>query len=187
MNKQGAKGIEWTRVYGRPGYTWNPIQGCVHDCKWVMPDGTVAGCYAKAVAEKFRSPKFMPDGFEKHYFNPHKLPEPLKLKTPAGIFMDSMSDFWASNVPPDQRHKVLDVIDKAKQHIFFSLTKNAPAMAHWQEKGRFYADFTYPKNLWLGASVPPSEMHGGKLELHQQMKMLHKTMKVLAQHRAAVL
>lgn len=30
MNEQKApKGIEWTRVNGRRGYTWNPTAGCL--------------------------------------------------------------------------------------------------------------------------------------------------------------
>ena len=37
MNKQAKseikRGIEWT------DYTWNPIGGCQHGCRWEMPDG----------------------------------------------------------------------------------------------------------------------------------------------------
>lgn len=36
MNKQytspAKRGIEWT------DYTWNPVGGCQHKCRWQMPD-----------------------------------------------------------------------------------------------------------------------------------------------------
>ena len=42
MNKQdkgnGKRGIEWT------DYTWNPVGGCRHGCRWEMPDGAIALC-----------------------------------------------------------------------------------------------------------------------------------------------
>lgn len=43
MNKQKTakgRGIEWT------DYTWNPVRGCQHGCRWTMPDGTIAKCYS---------------------------------------------------------------------------------------------------------------------------------------------
>ena len=50
MNKQyknpQSRGISWT------DFTWNPVRGCLHECQWRMPDGEIAICYAKLVAEK---------------------------------------------------------------------------------------------------------------------------------------
>jgi DNA repair photolyase len=39
MNKTA---IEWTWLWGRQGYTWNPFTGCTHGCFY---------CYARTLAE----------------------------------------------------------------------------------------------------------------------------------------
>ena len=39
-----GRGIEWT------DYTSNIIAGCKHDCRWEMPDGKIAICYAETTA-----------------------------------------------------------------------------------------------------------------------------------------
>src|SRR3990167_2707371 len=98
MNEQkvdSKSSIEWTRIVNpdgttRRGYTWNVVGGCQHDCKWLV-DGQIAECYAKTIAERVATASF-PNGFEHHYFHTERLQEPLKLKGPAGIFIDSMSD-----------------------------------------------------------------------------------------------
>lgn len=75
MNKQKAPGgIEWTRIKRSidgnavelPGYTWNPTAGCFHGCTWKMPDGSIAECYAKTVAERLATRTY-DKGFENHY------------------------------------------------------------------------------------------------------------------------
>ncbi len=95
MNKQKPpKGIEWTRIrqngYARSGYTWNPTGGCKHGCTWQTPDGSITECYAKTIAERFT--RAYPQGFEEHYWRPHSLRAPLKVKEPAGVFVGSMAD-----------------------------------------------------------------------------------------------
>ncbi len=111
MNKQQKsvtkRGIEWT------DFTWNVIGGCKHRCRWEMPDGSVAICYAEEVANALRSDKFYPQGFENHYYHPDRLTEPLKVKTPAKIFLDSMSDLMGHWVPDEQIEAVLDIARKA--------------------------------------------------------------------------
>lgn len=169
LNEQKAPGgIEWTRPYGRRGYTWNVVGGCMHDCKWTMPDGKIAECYAKTVAEGVAQQHY-PEGFAHHYWHPDRLGEPVKLKDPSGIFMDSMSDLMGAAVPAEQIGQVLDVCRQASQHIFFLLTKNAPRLAL----------FPFPTNVWVGASSPPDWMHGKTLNLHQQGRMLDKTLMTL--------
>lgn len=172
--KQGA-GIEWTQIYGRDGYTWNPIAGCFHDCKWEMPDGTIAGCYAKVIAEKVARSAY-PNGFEHHYWNPHRLDEPLKLKTPSGIFLDSMSDLMGHWVTDEQIQQVLDVCKEASQHIFFLLTKNA----------RRLPNFKYPPNVFVGASSPPDYFKGKRLSSSQKDRMMLITFKALSEVNARV-
>ncbi len=167
MNKQ-TPGIEWTHVWGRPGYTWNVAAGCRHYCQWVMPDGTLIRCYAEGVAEGVAR-KAYPEGFAHSYWHPERLEEPLKLREPAGIFLDSMSDLMGVWVRKPQIEAVLDVCRRTPQHVYFLLTKNAPRLLQ----------FDFPPNVWVGVSMPPSFMNGRRLEQHQQVRMLWKGLEVL--------
>ena len=168
MNKQdngkGRRGIEWT------DFTWNPVGGCQHGCRWQMPDGTIAECYAETVAERMAQHVYK-HGFEYHYWNPHLLSEPLKLKTSSKIFLDSMSDLMGHWVPDEQVRQVLDVCRQARWHTFQLLTKNAPKLKQ----------FEFPDNIWVGVSAPPSIMFGKRLSEAQQSRML-KTMLEVLQH-----
>lgn len=173
--------IEWTRRIladgtRLPGYTWNVIGGCLHACRWTMPDGKVAICYAEDIAENGVAKSNFPHGFAHHYFHPSRLNEPLKVKEPAGIFLDSMSDLFGAWVPEDEIRQVLDVCRRAHWHTFFSLTKNAPRLLQ----------FDFPPNVWVGASLPPDFMFGKPLSFGQKQHMLAKTLAVLAKVNATV-
>ena len=168
MNKQykskDRRGIEWT------DYTWNPVGGCKHGCRWTMPDGTIAICYAEAVAERVAQDAY-PQGFAHHYWRPDSVKEPLKLKKPAKIFLDSMSDLMGYWVPEDQVKEVLEVCRQAPQHSFQLLTKNAPRLLQ----------FEFPPNVWVGVSAPPSMMFGRELSQEQQERMVTRQIEVLRQ------
>jgi protein gp37 len=166
MNKQGPNGIEWTE------YTWNPIGGCQHDCKWRMPDGHMAQCYAKSIAEGVARPAY-PDGFAHHYWRPDSLGEPLSLKEPAKIFLDSMSDLMGGWVPEDQIRQVLDVVWRAEWHTFQLLTKNAPRLLKFKHE--------FPPNLWVGVSLPPTYFLGRELSQRQQRNLYGRSLDILAQ------
>lgn len=169
QKKDSASSIEWTRVYGRKGYTWNPIAGCKHACSWTMPDGVVANCYAEDVAENGMAKHAYPHGFEHHYWKPQLLDEPLKVREPAGIFVGSMADVFGTWVAEEQIRQVLDVARQAPQHTFIFLTKNAPRLLK----------FEYPSNCWIGASMPPDFMFGKPMDRYRQIRMLTRTMDVL--------
>lgn len=165
MNKQkhgNSRGIEWC------DYTWNPVGGCQHGCRWEMPDGSIAECYAEIIAERVAQAKYS-QGFEHHYWNPHLLEQPLKQKTPSRIFLDSMSDLMGAWVPEDHILQVLDVCERAPWHTFQLLTKNAPRLQQ----------FKFPANVWVGVSAPPSIMFGKRLSLMQQTRMVERTVKIL--------
>jgi protein gp37 len=166
MNKQaktnGRRGIEWT------DYTFNPIAGCKHGCRWIMPDGTVAECYAETVAERVAQAAY-PHGFEHHYWRPELLREPLALKTPSRIFLDSMADLMGHWVPEEQIHQVLETCARAHWHTFQLLTKNAPRLRK----------FRFPPNVWVGVSAPPSIMMGRHLTPEQQARMVTLQLEVL--------
>jgi protein gp37 len=166
MNKQykspTKRGIEWT------DYTWNPVGGCKHGCRWSMPDGSIAECYAETVAERVAQSTY-PNGFEHHYWRPELLNEPLSLSKPSRIFLDSMSDLMGAWVSDDQIEQVLEVCTKASWHSFQLLTKNAPRLTQ----------FRFPPNVWVGVSAPPSIMFGKPLTYNQQVRMLARMMEVL--------
>lgn len=168
MNKQskgsGKRGIEWTE------YTWNPVGGCQHGCRWEMPDGTIAECYAETVAERVAQAAY-PQGFEHHYWRPELLEQPLLLSAPSRIFMDSMSDLMGHWVPAEQVERVLDVCRRASHHSFQLLTKNAPRLL----------EFDFPPNVWVGVSAPPSTMFGRRLSEAQQKRMVSRQLDVLRQ------
>lgn len=154
MNKQNSASqnhIEWTRIIlsdgtRLPGYTWNPTGGCMHDCTWKMPDGSVTQCYAKTIAEKFIGA--FPHGFEHHYWRPHELKAPLRLKDPAGIFVGSMADLFGHWVPREQICQVLDVMREAHWHTFQTLSKNPLRLP----------DFEFSSNVWVGVSLPAGHL-----------------------------
>lgn len=188
MNKQGNKsnpsgGIEWTHIFGPgTGYTANPVRGCQHACRWRMPDGKIAICYAEAVAERFPG-KHYARGFGAVSFDPAELAAIRKLKTPAGIFIDSMSDLFAQSVEDDWLIDVLNTMHACPQHIFFSLTKNPTRFLQIE---RSYPEYKYPRNLFLGVSMPPTFMFGKELTVAQQRVWFNKALDCLTQCDARV-
>lgn len=164
--KTGARGIEWTQK------TVGTFGGCMHECQWEMADGTIAICYAKELATKGQVAKHYPHGFEHHYFRPNGLKELTRGKEPMLIFVDSMADLFAANVPEADVYAVLDAMQKAPHHAYQSLTKAAPQL-------RKYTRWM-PPNLWVGVSSPPDFMFGNRLSAGQQQAMLRKSLEVLA-------
>lgn len=151
-------GILWTRLWGRKGFTLNPMRGCKHGCRWEIGGHTVR-CYAET-AVGLRE-------FQEYRWYPERLA--ITRQIPAGIFVGSMADVFGSGVPEEHIEAVLDMMRRAPQHVFFTLTKNAPRMLK----------FDLPNNLWAGVSSPPTFMHGKPLSGNQQWRMLEVSLKVL--------
>ena len=164
------RGIEWCDE------TLNPTGGCMHDCKWVMPDGTVAGCYAKKLAENGVAKANYPQGFEYHYWRPHLLRQLTAGNQPLLIFCDSMSDLFAANVPGEHIRAVLGAMRQAPHHTYQSMTKAAPQLL------KYAADL--PPNLWVGVSSPPDWFMGNRLSQRLQESMLHRSLDVLQEVKA---
>lgn len=164
--KTGSRGIEWCSL------TLNVFGGCLHDCKWTMPSGEIAGCYAKSLATTGVAKSAYPHGFEHHYFRPAAIKQLTSKPEPQLIFVDSMSDMFAPNVPENELIQVFDAMKTAPQHVYQSLTKAAPQILKYLQH--------LPPNLWVGVSSPPDSMMGQSLTLRQQMLMLNRSMEVLA-------
>lgn len=171
MNKQRksatSRGIEWTHVYGRAGYTANPVQGCEHDCMWEI-NGEIAECYAKTMAARIQKSSQVTGrgaylaGFNKPTYHPKELQRLMNHKAPLGVFIDSMSDLLGHGIPPLWILESLQAMQQSPQHIYFLLTKNAPAYSKF---GNYM-----PPNVWAGVSAPPQWMFGKRMDENQQAR-----------------
>jgi len=129
------KNIEWATK------TWNPVTGCKNACTWTAPDGKVVGCYARAISERFH----MQADFSRPVFHADRLIQPYQWKKPQRIFVCSMGDLFADCVPDEWIEQVLNTIASHmnQHHTFLLLTKNPKRLA----------EFNYPPNCWVGATV----------------------------------
>ena len=87
-----------------------------------MPDGSITECYAKTIAERFT--RAYNHGFEHHYWRPHNLDAPLKVKESSGIFVGSMADLFGHWVPKEQIRSSAGTMRQARHwHTFQTLSK----------------------------------------------------------------
>ncbi len=132
----GKTKIEWTES------SWNPITGCSKvsiGCQ---------NCYAERMAKRLqamRNPRYF-KGFE---VTLHEciINEPLKLKKPNIIFVNSMSDLFHEEVPDSFISKIFSVMNKAYWHQFQILTKRSERLLDLSE------NLTWSKNIWMGVTV----------------------------------
>jgi len=107
MTLNKAKG----RMFRSVGYTFNPIAGCTHDCKY---------CWAKSLNARYGR-TFEPQ-FREHY---------LKDKMPndgSWIFVGSMGDIGCDGVPEEWREKLYDFIEHDKSNNIFLLQSKNPSV-----------------------------------------------------------
>ena len=178
MNEQKPPGgIEWTRPYGRRGFTHNPIAGCPHGCRWFMKrPGDMFGdeydtaiCYAEALANKYTM--IYDKGFDHIYWHPDRLAAPKKVKEGAGIFLGSMSDMFSAHVNPDWVNQVLDICRETPQHIYMVLTKFSPNLLK----------YSFPPNVWVGVSSSPDIFMGKEMDDNRKRKFMDRALSVLSQ------
>jgi protein gp37 len=134
-----ATNIEWTDA------TWNPVRGCTKispGCKH---------CYAERFAERFRGVPGHPfeQGFDLRLV-PGKLDEPLGVKKPQRIFVNSMSDLFHEGVPVEYIRQVFDVMNKANWHEYQVLTKRAERLQDLN------GVIKWAPHIWMGVSVENS-------------------------------
>ena len=179
MNEQRPPGgIEWCRIVLSDGtvlrgFSWNPITGCAHLCRW-KTDGGLAICYAEEIANRFT--KLYPRGFSDVVFHPNRLGDPLAVKSPAGIFLDSMSDVMGVGVEDEWVQQILDVCERTPWHTYQLLTKNAPRLRK----------FKFPKNVWVGVSSSPDYFMGKEMDDNRKMHYMRVALKVLSDIKASV-
>ncbi len=142
--------IAWTNL------TWNGFSGCEkvsEECKY---------CYAEQLSEQKRGTKAFPNGFELT-IRPHKFSEPLKVKTPSLVFVNSMSDFFWSKVSDEIRDAMVDVMEACPQHEFQVLTKRPDEMLRYSRRRKL------PPNFWAGVSVG-NRRNWGRLDILRQVE-----------------
>jgi protein gp37 len=120
--------IEWTDL------TWNPVTGCTK----VSPGCDF--CYAERLSNRFRR------GFDLK-LQPNRIEDPLRIKKPRVIFVNSMSDLYHPGIPEEYIAQVFDTMRRAHWHTFQALTKRGTRMAKVMRK------IEVPPNVWLGVSV----------------------------------
>jgi len=108
--KEGPK-IGFNKAKGRMfksvGWTWNPITGCTHDCKY---------CWAESLTRRWGK-EFVPT-FRVSYLN-DQFPN-----DGTWIFVGSMGDLFCDGIKTEDIVKVLEKIKTAENNIFLLQTKN---------------------------------------------------------------
>ncbi|MBT6094845.1 MAG: phage Gp37/Gp68 family protein [Rhodospirillaceae bacterium] len=132
--------IEWTNM------TWNPVTGCT------KISAGCDHCYAERFSERFRGVPGHPfeTGFDLT-LRPKRLEQPLTVRQPKMIFVNSMSDLFHKDIPATYVDQVFDTMERAHWHTFQVLTKRSSLMRHYVNKR--YGDAKAPAHIWLGTSV----------------------------------
>ena len=158
-----ATKIEWAlNPDGTPGYTWNPITGCLNGCDY---------CYARRLADTRLKERYLAnkniseEGLGKsdivvardyNPFYPRFWPERLNQAykelhhdtKPRGIFVCDMSDLFGIGVPEEWTRRVLRRIKEKNNHRFYLLTKQPQNLIKFSP---------FPDNCWVGVSATATD------------------------------
>lgn len=134
MNKTG---IEYA------DYSWNPVPGCSKvseacvDC-WAETMAVRLKAMGQHAYDELTDDKGRWTG--KSVMLQERLPEPLKVRKPARIVVNFMGDLFHKNVTSRFLNSVFEVMELARQHTFFVLTKRpdrAAAYLAGEENGHY--------------------------------------------------
>ncbi|UUP19474.1 DUF5131 family protein [Nitratireductor thuwali] len=144
--------IEWTDA------TWNPVAGCT-----VLTAGCT-NCYAMRMAarleamgtEKYQGLTRKSGGRAKWtgkiFLDRKSLSTPATWSKPRRVFVNSMSDLFHADVPPDFIADVWKVMEATPRHTYQILTKRPDRMVE------IVPDLPKLPNVWLGTSVEDSRV-----------------------------
>src|SRR5262249_21388115 len=128
--------VEWA------AWTWNPVTGCLHGCKY---------CYARELANKPSYKAIYPIGFSP-LFHHERLDAPANTKVPKEaaqdprlrrVFVCSMADLYGKWIPNDVIEQVHASCIKNPQWDYLFLTKFPQR----------YVGMKLPPTAWIGTSV----------------------------------
>jgi protein gp37 len=92
-------------------------------------------------------PKQYAKPFSEIQLLPERLEQPLHIKQPKMIFVNSMSDLFHSQVPEEYIRQVFAVMQRASWHTFQILTKRAGRLR------RLGPQLEWAPNIWMGVSI----------------------------------
>ncbi|MFA5300443.1 MAG: DUF5131 family protein [Lutibacter sp.] len=176
--------IEWVvnPDGSKPGYTYNPITGCLGGCGF---------CWAKRLANGRLKPKylannkiaptdFVKDGKLIHVDYKKALNDPFyprfwaekdllpKSKKPRGIFPVDMGDLFGIGVPEIWTRRVLALAYENPQDRFYLLTKQAQNLIKFSP---------FPENCWVGVSTTGNDCNSGFEDIFAS---IHATVKFVS-------
>ena len=156
--KDAKNKIEWVKnPDGTPGYTWNPISGCLNGCPY---------CYARTLANGRLKARYLANNnlapligegpvpyhtarllYKIDPFYPRFWPDKLKEVTKShkgskGIFVCSMSDLFGIGIPYWWTKSVLDFMMLRPDYRFYLLTKQPQNLHKWGFLGNCYVGVT---------------------------------------------
>jgi protein gp37 len=82
---------------------------------------------------------------------PERLDQPLRWQSPRMIFVNSMSDLFHKEIPPEFIARVCETMERAHWHIFQVLTKRSSLMRDFLRQR--YPSSHGPLHMWFGVSV----------------------------------
>jgi len=177
--------IEWVRnPDGTPGWTWNPLTGCLNHVNGMCKGGNFP-CYARRLAntrlrERYlandnianpvregryddieeEAERVLEDPFYPRFW-PERLEQPYKYEIPHGIFVCDMSDLFGVGVPAHWTQQVMQIIKTCHWHRFYLLTKQPQNLIKFSP---------FPDNCWVGATATGTKMYWEALAELQYIK-----------------
>ena len=149
----GPSRIEWTDA------TWNPVTGCTKVSKGCDH------CYAADLAHGRLTRRYVArlpvvdsiearaDPFAVRLW-PERLEQPLRWREPRRIFVNSMSDLFHADIPPEYIRQVFDVMLGAPHHNYQVLTKRPARAAAFLRRHMDLCKLgVLPPHVWIGTSV----------------------------------
>jgi len=159
--------IQWAKnPDGTPGWTWNPITGCLNGCKYCyarkLANGRLRKRYlanknlarwheptlgeygfsalSRALSDPFY-PRFWPDRLK-------DLPTNVAVHVPwsksLGIFVCDMGELFGDWIPKEWQERIFETIKHYSWHRFYLLTKQPQNLAKFSP---------FPDNCWVGVTA----------------------------------
>ena len=161
--------IEWAlNPDGSPGYTWNPITGCLNHIDGLCKGGGFP-CYAYKLAntrlkQRYYANKSLPDDallgriYDDPFYPRFWEERVLDLTTHRirhhardrrGVFVCDMGDLFGIGVPEKWTERVLDAVKYHPYDRFYLLTKQPQNLIKFSP---------FPNNAWIGATATNTDM-----------------------------